>query len=164
MNRLTKQILPAILTGLLAAGCSQPAAVEEIAPELDKVYYLLEEADSSEPEEIPEQDQMHMKSSHYNESGREVRITAEVTNNPDYQVQFVMPDEADEVFTEPKVSIASSNEETSIYEVRFEVREDYFTAHPDVEVVYDTAWEQFKEDQKYTILKSQTSVSSADVN
>ncbi|SDX45115.1 hypothetical protein [Paenibacillus sp. PDC88] len=164
MNRLTKLMLFTVLTGLLAAGCSEPAVVEEAAPKLEKVYYLLDGAGTPQYEEIPEQDQMHMEYSHYNDAGCEVRITAEITNNPDYQVQFVLPDEAEKVFTEPEVNIASSNEETSTYEVRFEVKEEYFTAHPDVQVVYDTAWEQSKDDQKFIIWKTQTSVSSADMN
>ncbi|MFD1136485.1 hypothetical protein [Paenibacillus urinalis] len=164
MKRLTKLMLFTVLAGLLTAGCSEPAVTKETAPKLNNVYYLLDDADSSRSEKIPERDQMHMEYSHYTDAGREVRITAEITNKPSYQVQFVMSNEADEVFTEPEVSLASSNEETSTYEVRFEVKEDYFAAHPDVEVVYDTAWEQSKDDQKFIILKSQTSVSSLDVN
>lgn len=164
MKRLFKFLVPGVLTAILAAGCSQPSAEEEL-PEQAKVYYLFDTADSPTFQEVEEKSQMHMTYSHFEQSGKDISITAEITDSPGSEVHFVLPEGANEVFSDPVVSSNSSKNETktSTYEVTFEVKEAYFAAHPNTEVVYETAWEQIKGDQKYTILKSQTSILADEV-
>ena len=103
---------------------------------------------------LPEGKKRYQKSSHIIQEGKKIVMTFGLTNTPDAEIRFRLPDSTEGILINPKTKLLSENESTSSYQFEVLVNQSYLLNKGLDNISFELIVEQQFRDLHHVISKS----------